>query len=276
MATTLAGDPVSHYHGYSPGGAMKLHVATLGALVALGLGLRLPENNQSKFWNLLFLLLAAPAALFSLAAFDRAGRAARRWLVAGFAAGVVPTAAACLLAFGCERGQNEEPAHFASRDSRAAWEWARTHTAPDAVFADAEGASDMLVLAGRSALWGGGATERDWGHPAEALEVRRRASRELCSAAELSPEVRELLASLGRHVIVVERAVEGDSGPVAAAALVRAGALAPAGDAGRVLHGGGARAADSSSVPSGALARGRYTPLFHNAELALYRWEAAP
>jgi hypothetical protein len=204
-------------------------------LVLLGLGLGLPENNQSKFWNLLFLLLAAPAALAWDSGLSSARGVLRGLLVTGLLVAVVPTVAACLVGFACERGQNEEPAHFPTPDMRAAWSWTRAHTAPDAVVVDAGGASDMLVLAGRSALWGGGVVERDWGHPAPALEVRRRASRELCAGAGLSPDARALLTALHRDVIVVERAA-ANSGHAA------------------------------SALPGGA-------PLFRNAAVALYLWQ---
>lgn len=209
------------------------------ALALLGLGLRLPENNQSKFWNLLFLLLATPAALAWHSGLSSTRGAVRGLLGTGLLVAVVPTVAACLVGFACERGQNEEPAHFPSPGARAAWSWARAHTAPEAVVVDADGASDMLVLAGRSALWGGGVVERDWGHPAPALEVRRRASRELCAGAELSPDVRALLEALRRDVVVVERA-----------------------------------AADSGRDAPATFGGGRLAPLFRNAELAFYRWES--
>ena len=206
-------------------------------LALLGLALGLPENNQSKFWNLLFLLLAAPAALAWQAWLTRLSGATRTVAVAALAAAVVPTVLACVVAFACERGQNEEPTHFPSLEARPAWAWARAHTSADAVFADAQGSSDMMVLAGRSALWGGGAVERDWGHPAPALEARRQASRELGARGALSPGARALVASLERDVVVV----------------MRAGA--PAGAAG-----------DSAAA-------GPFAPLYRNAALALYRWE---
>jgi hypothetical protein len=217
------------------GGAARDLLPLAITLVLLGLALGLPENNQSKFWNLGFLLLAPPAALFWLAALGRMSGARRAALAALLALALLPTAGASLLGFACERGQNEERTHFPASAMRAAWEWARSGTASDAVFVDAEGASDMLVLAGRSALWGGGGVERDWGHPASALEARRRASRELCRAAEPSRETRALLESLGREVIVVARAATGESTTAAPACV----------------------------------------PIFRNSELSFYHWEAA-
>ena len=221
------------------GPTRELLAPALG-LIVLGLGLRLPENNQSKFWNLLFLLLAPPAAIAWQSGLSRTRGALKGVLVAGLLVAVVPTVLACLVGFACERGQNEERTHFPSPEARAAWSWARSRTAPEAVVADAEGGSDMLVLAGRSALWGGGVVERDWGHPASALDVRRRAARELGSGAPLSSDVRALLATLGRDVIVVRRAEARDT-------------------------------ARASSVPGSRLA-----PLYRNGALSLYRWEGAP
>jgi hypothetical protein len=200
-----------------PGPAREL-LALAAALALLGLTLKLPENNQSKFWNLLFLVLAPPAALAWHAGLRRARVATRGVVATGLVVAVLPTTAACLAGFVTERGQSEEASHFASRDVRAAWAWVWSSTPPNAVVADAAGASDMLVLAARSALWGGGVVERDWGHPASALEIRRRASRELCSGAALSPDVQELIAALHRDVIVAERGAPDSGGAAAAAA----------------------------------------------------------
>jgi hypothetical protein len=248
----------------SPGPARDLLPPAV-ALALLGLGLSLPENNQSKFWNLLFLLLAPPAALAWHAGLSRARLALRGWAVAGLAAALVPTAAACLVGFACERGQSEERTHFPSPGARAAWDWALAHTAKDAVFADRDGASDMLVLAGRSALWGGGAVERDWGHPASALEVRRRASRELGSGVELSPGARDLLTALRRDVIVVERV----GGPRSGAGLTMQRAPGDSAGTRDASAGAGSTGGTFGKAP-------RLAPIFRNEALALYRWEGAP
>lgn len=222
-----------------PGAARHALVAAL-ALAALGLALRLPENNQSKFMNLLFVLLA-PAAALGWAAWDAglgaAGRAALRAL--GVAA-LVPTAALALWGFAAEHGAGEDPAHLAGPGARADWTWARTHTAADAVFADPSGGGDMTVLAARTALWGGGHVERDWGHPAAALEARRHAARELGDGAPLSASTRDLLGGLGREVVVVAR---GPGGPGSARGRLDAAA--------------------------------GYRRLYEGEALALYRWEGA-
>jgi hypothetical protein len=208
------------------------------ALAVLALGLRLPENNQSKFLSLLFVLLSAPAARAYAGAFGRARPRAR---AAALAAGAVllPTVALALWGFAAERGSDAEPGHHPAPAARAAWRWLAEHSDPATVVADASGASDMTVLAGRSALWGGGFVERDWGHPPAALEVRRRAARELGAGATLSPSTRDLLADLDREVVVAVRAGGGTPG----AAAERVGA-----------------------APD-------YRRLFANDALALYAWE---
>src|SRR5262249_27935771 len=72
------------------GPSRELLAPALGLLV-LGLGLRLPENNQSKFWNLLFLLLAPPAAIAWQSGLSRMRGAPKAALVTGLLVAVVPT-----------------------------------------------------------------------------------------------------------------------------------------------------------------------------------------
>jgi len=222
---------------HAPPARHALWVAVV--LASLALGLRLPENNQSKFLNLLLLALAPAAALGWASAAARLAPAARRALAACAAAALVPGAALALWGFAAEHGREEEPWHRAAPGARAAWSWARARTAPDAIVADAGGGSDMTVLAARSALWGGGHVERDWGHAATALEARRRAARELGSGAPLSKQTRALLRGLGREVLVVERASD----------------------------------TTAASPPARLARRPGYRPVFVRRGIALYRWE---
>src|SRR5439155_21451186 len=77
------------------GPTRELLAPALG-LIVLGLGLRLPENNQSKFWNLLFLLLAPPAAIAWQSGLSRTRGALKGVLVAGLLVAAVPTVPARL------------------------------------------------------------------------------------------------------------------------------------------------------------------------------------
>lgn len=216
-------------------------VLLLGAalLLVLGLVVRLPENNQSKFFNLLWLLVAAPAAL---AWEDRASRGPRWVAVALVALGVaalLPTVGFSLTAFALEHGQSSSVVRRPTRDERAALDWLRTDSPTDIVLCDLGGARDLLAIAGRTVAWGGPGGERDWGYPPAALALRREAVRALCRAEEPSEAASAWLTSLARPVWVVARASAPDS---------------LAGWVPLTHH------------PE------RFRPLFRNADMAFYRW----
>lgn len=212
-----------------PGTAPLLLAAAL--FLALGLTVRLSENNQSKFFNLLAMALAAPAAL-GLHAFLEGHRGRLRGLRRALIAGLLlPTPVLALWAFSREHGQAAGSWHEPSAESRAAFEWVRDHTTPATVFADLGGARELFTIAGRSVLWGGPDGERDWGHAPHALEVRRRAVSALCTGVPPDSEAVRMIAGLGRPVIVVARR------DIPATDRVRA--LAAASEAGyRTLHPG--------------------------------------
>jgi hypothetical protein len=221
-------------------GPARVLLPLVAGLTLLALALKLPENNQSKFFNLLLLALAPAAALGWLELHDRLRGGARAALAGLLVAALVPTPGLAIWGFACERGQSDEPSHSPTPAVREAWSWCRAQLAPDAVIVDPGGASDMLVLAGRSALWGGGTLERNWGHAAPALDLRRRASRELAAPGGPSPEAGAFLSGLGRDVVLVARATGARD---TAAAWNRA-----------------------PREPE------RFRPLYRNGEIALYRW----
>jgi hypothetical protein len=191
-----------------PGAAGLL--AAVVPLAVLALVLKLPENNQSKFVNLLLLLLAAPAALAWHDVWMRARGLARPALVAGGAVLALPTAGFAIAAFAMERGQSAGSWHAPPAPTAEAMAWARAHTPPDAAFADLAGAADIVALAGRSVLWGGPRGERDWGGARDALQARRLAVLALARGMEPAPAERSVVASLARPVVVVARS--GDAG----------------------------------------------------------------
>ncbi len=173
--------------------------------LALGLTTRLSENNQSKFFSLLAVTLAAPAALglhaWATAATGRA-RLARAALLGGL---LLPTPALAMWAFAAEHGQAAGSWHVPSAEAKDTFEWARANTGPTTLFADVGGARELFTITGRSVLWGGPDGERDWGHAPHALELRRRTVRALCAGEPLDAESIDLLATLARPVVVVSR-----------------------------------------------------------------------
>lgn len=189
--------------------ALLVVAATLAALALL---VKLPENNQSKFDNLLLLALAAPAAAGLLLLGARFGVGARAAGVAGLALLLVPTAALALWGFVAEHGGSAASGFVRDESTRAAMRWARANTPANAVFADLGGARDVLTLAGRSVLWGGPTGERDWGYPPAAIETRRATVRALCAGEAPPEDGTALIATLGRPVVVVARGpATGDS-----------------------------------------------------------------
>jgi hypothetical protein len=222
----------------------------LGVSVILSGGallIGLPLFNQVKLFNLLFLVLAAPAALGWLALLDRLGTAGRRVLAAVLALAIAPTTALCLWGFVTESGQTlrgwQRPATAAER---AGFEWVRDRTASDAVFVDRTLTLDLTVHAGRSTLWGGDEWEKNWGYPRPALALRRRAVAQLGRGDPPSPDVATFLGGLGREVIVVARRI----GSADADTLFRRPS----------------RAYPWSGLPP------EFEPLYQNPDIAFYRW----
>jgi hypothetical protein len=219
-------------------GEAGLLLAVSGLLVVLALTLRLPENNQSKFFNLAFLVLAAPAALAWIGLARRTGPAARRALAAFMLAGAVPTVALAIWGFASERGQTAQGWTPPSPAMVEAMAWVRAHTPADAAFCDLGGGRELLTLAGRSVVWGGFYGERNWGYAPEAILDRRELAGALCRGRDPRSGGARLLAGLRREVIVMTRA----------------------------------NAPDSLSDHGAVAARpGRFEPLWHNAEVGLWR-----
>ena len=222
-------------------------MAVVLTLVALLLGL--PLGNQSKLFNLLFVILAAPAAL-GLGAWMARGPRARAWITALLVAGMLPTVALFTWGFATERGQ----LHFvwdtpAGADERAAWEWVRLHTPNDALVVDADARLDMTVLAARTTLWGGDGWAKNWGYDPRQLQLRRTAAATLGSGLSPTPEVRALLGGLGREVLVVARRVEAGPNGNAWNRLVE----------------------PSPEVAPGAVTR--FSLLYRNDSVAIFRWD---
>ncbi len=172
-------------------------------LSAAALAVAPSDNNQSKFMNLLFLLLAAPAGPAWIEWLGRLKSPIRTVAYAAFTAAVGPTVALCLWAYAGERGQTAEGWAYATPLDAQAFTWARENTPQDAIFVEPEGGRLAPVRAGRSVLWGGEIWARKWGYPEDALDLRRRAASELSSGTTTTAEVRRFLAALGREVVVV-------------------------------------------------------------------------
>lgn len=188
----------------APGPARELWgFAVALTLAALLLGL--PLANQSKLFNLLFLLLAAPAALKVLIWYEEWRGVRRALLVGGLVLATVPTVALALWGFASEARQlpfaSEAPRHVTVRE---AYEWAARNTAPNAVFVDPEEKLGMAVVAGRSTLWGGERWAGNWGYDPASLDRRRRAVEEL-ARSEVSEDTRLLIRELARPLVLVHR-----------------------------------------------------------------------
>src|SRR5262249_46411145 len=214
-------------------------VPMAAALVLAALFIRLPENNQSKFLNLLFLLLSAPAAVGWCARWARLGSRGKAILAALALIAVVPTAALVAWGFASERGQTYDAVPPSTAAERQAFTWARAHTGARTAFADQGGGEDLVVRAARGALWGGHGYEDNWGYPMSAMPLRERAVAQLSSGIDPDPEVRALLRSLDRPVIVVARRRYADT---------------------------------TGAAWRATLAPPRYHPLFANDEVRLYQW----
>jgi hypothetical protein len=174
-------------------------------LTGAGLSLSLPGLNQSKFFNLLFLLLAAPAGVAWMDLLARSRGTSRRVLVAVLALAVVPTCVTALWAFGTERGQFAAAWEHPVEGELQGMRWALARTPADAIFVDPDLSLDLPVSAHRSVMTGGERWEQNWGYPPHALEARRRAASELGALAVPSPKVAAFLASLERPVFVTVR-----------------------------------------------------------------------
>ncbi len=193
----------------------KRDLLILAILLTLpGLVLVLTDNNQSKFFNLLFYMLSAPAGIAWFEICRRTRGALRAGLILALAGATLPTAGLSLWAYATETGSFVSGATRLTEGERAAFAWARGHTPPDAIFVEETAARDATVLAGRSVLWGGPGWAYKWGYPDEALHLREQANREL-SAATVSPESRTFLSALHRPVIVVARR-HAETGPPSA------------------------------------------------------------
>lgn len=195
--------------------------ACAAVLLLFSMSLKLPENNQSKFFNLLFILLPAPAAMGWCAFLARLGPPWRRAAVATIVAGAVPTALVAFWGMAAEHGQTADGWHPPTAAVTEAMDWARAHTPADAAFCDTGGGRELLDLAGRSVVWGGRQGERDWGYGAEAIGAHRELALALCRGREPGAAGAALLASLKREVIVMTRANAPDSLGDAAALAAR-------------------------------------------------------
>lgn len=206
-------------------------VALLAALVigAMGVLVKLPESNQSKFQNLLFVLLAAPAGLGLAATWRRLTGLQRPAFVLALALATVPTTLIAAAGLAAEHGQSDDSWHDPAAPVRAAWEWLRDRAPENTVIADEGGAREPMVFAARSALAPGASIERNWGGPPESLAARRLATRELSAHGEVSASTDSLVRALARPVVVVERRadVARDHRPPKTGALEEALAAGP-------------------------------------------------
>lgn len=180
------------------------------ACAALALGLKLPENNQSKFLNLLWLLAAAPAAL-GYQALARRGTVMRVLTGAVLALAAVPTFVFALWGFVAEHGQSRSAWVAPDAATAEAMSWAYWHTPVYAIFCDLGGGKEILTYAGRSTYWGGVSGERDWGYTPLQMSARRSLVTSLCRGEDPQGVAAQLLAQETRDVIVVARSATGDS-----------------------------------------------------------------
>lgn len=222
-----------------PGARDLLLFASL--LTVAGLTLSMPGNNQTKFFNLMLLMLSAPAAMGLVALHQRLRGLWRPALVVALLVAVVPTMAVAVWAFATERGQFAAAWEHARPGEVEGMRWARDHTAADAIVVDSLLFLDAAVRAHRSVISGGPAWERNWGYDAGALDLRRRAARELGSLGVPSDPVAAFMTGLGRPAIVTRRR-RGDGWTPE---RWRAEVTAP--------HPG-------------------YALLYHNDDIALFRW----
>ena len=191
-----------------PGAAREL-APCVAVATALALGLGLPTTNQAKLFNLLFLLLAAPAGLGWLALHDRLPRLGRRALVAALGLAVLPTSALAFWAFALEPGSRSDPWQRPRAAEAAGMRWIRDHTPPQAVCTDRARSVDFAVLADRSVLDGGAENRAGWGLPASDLAARGRAAAALTAFSDPPQPLDPVLRRPGREVLVVVRRADG-------------------------------------------------------------------
>lgn len=221
LASILMGKEGQMRSGLSPlalstwiwGGLLVVPAGTLGlrrrswslfvvaaALTLLGLAIDPSDNNQSKFMNLLFLLLAAPAAM-------ELHKRLRGPVGAAVLLTTLPTVVFSFWVYGADRGTTLEPWARPNPDRAAAYSWAREHLPDDAILIEPDGGRGAPVFAGVSVLWGGDEWAKKWGYPPEELAGRRRAAMEMIGG-ETSGLSDVFLARLGREVVVLRDSVE--------------------------------------------------------------------
>jgi hypothetical protein len=241
-------------HARASGAARELCGLT-GILTVISLCVALP-NNQSKFFNLLFLLLTPPAALGWLEFHSRLRGRGRALLVRALAIGALPGTLLCFWGQATERRAYapdwQRPASTAEAE---AWTWAESHTPRDAVFVDPSQALHSPVLARRSVLFAGDVWGTLWGYPEHALELRRESARVLGSGETPSTRLATFLRDLHRPLLVVVR------GP-------------------RVAR-DGSGAEPISATPSRLSASGDAAPpgyalVYRNDEVSFFSWEPGP
>ena len=113
-----------------------LYLVVIAALLCFVIGL--PGGNQSKFFNLLFLLLAPPAGILLAELDARYRRWHRHAARAALALAVVPTVLLTLWGFASERAQPAGGAtwHSPSEAEREALRWIREESSPSTAFVD--------------------------------------------------------------------------------------------------------------------------------------------
>ncbi len=174
-------------------------------LAAAGLSLSLPGHNQSKFFNLLFLLLAAPAGMGLAELFSRLRGPMRPLVAALLMIAILPTVTLAFWGFATERAQAGQAWEHPVAGELQGLRWARVNTPANTVFVDALLYLDLPVRSHRTVITGGEAWERNWGYPRPALEARRHAAAELGALHPPSREVRDLLNGMARPVFVARR-----------------------------------------------------------------------
>jgi len=186
--------------------AAAREILVLSLLLAIpALAIDPSDNNQSKFFNLLFFMLAAPAGIAWSGLALRLRGARRAALAALLCCATLPTAGLSLWAYASERGDRAEWWRWPTALESEAVAWAGRETSADAIFIDEGEARDLPVRAGRSTLWGGRAWAKKWGYPEPALQAREGAVRGVARRNGPSPEAAAFLSGLDRDVVLLAR-----------------------------------------------------------------------